>query len=263
MRAGFLVRKMPMPAETLAGTPIWRSQCGLSLLEVLITLSLVAILASVGLPIAEVKVARERENELKYALMAMRKGIDDFREANGTAPGASSLDDKPGRSADPAQGSGSPSGNDEAPAAPGGSGSGIDGATVETGPGASEDSGVANGVGIWHVIPGDGVDNDSDGRIDEEIADGRDNDGDGMTDEDLVPRGYPASLIDMVRNHKLRKLFEEPMGGKWQYRPSTGPPDSWKDFIGAEFRAQPGDDIYDVRTNSPKKGLNGSRYDQW
>ena len=33
--------------------------------------------------------------------------------------------------------------------------------------------------------PGDGLDNDCDGRIDEEIADGIDNDNDGKTDEDL------------------------------------------------------------------------------
>ena len=32
---------------------------------------------------------------------------------------------------------------------------------------------------------GDGVDNDCDGKIDEEIKDGKDNDGDGEVDEDL------------------------------------------------------------------------------
>ena len=33
--------------------------------------------------------------------------------------------------------------------------------------------------------PGDGLDNDCDGRRDEEIFDGKDNDGDGTIDEDL------------------------------------------------------------------------------
>ena len=33
--------------------------------------------------------------------------------------------------------------------------------------------------------PGDGLDNDCDERIDEEIRDGKDNDGDGRIDEDL------------------------------------------------------------------------------
>ena len=33
--------------------------------------------------------------------------------------------------------------------------------------------------------PGDGIDNDCDGKIDEEIRDGKDNDDDGKIDEDL------------------------------------------------------------------------------
>ena len=33
--------------------------------------------------------------------------------------------------------------------------------------------------------PGDGIDNDCDGNIDEEIRDGKDNDDDGKIDEDL------------------------------------------------------------------------------
>ena len=35
------------------------------------------------------------------------------------------------------------------------------------------------------TIAGDGIDNDCDGKIDEEIQDKRDNDGDGFIDEDL------------------------------------------------------------------------------
>ena len=34
-------------------------------------------------------------------------------------------------------------------------------------------------------VPGDSLDNDCDGRIDEEVRDGKDNDGDGKIDEDL------------------------------------------------------------------------------
>jgi len=34
------------------------------------------------------------------------------------------------------------------------------------------------------IIPGDGLDNDCDGRIDEEILDGMDDDNDGLIDED-------------------------------------------------------------------------------
>ena len=35
------------------------------------------------------------------------------------------------------------------------------------------------------AVPGDAIDNDCDGKIDEEIKDGKDNDGDGKVDEDL------------------------------------------------------------------------------
>ena len=35
------------------------------------------------------------------------------------------------------------------------------------------------------AVPGDGIDNDCDGLIDEEIKDGRDNDDDKYVDEDL------------------------------------------------------------------------------
>ena len=35
------------------------------------------------------------------------------------------------------------------------------------------------------MVPGDSLDNDCDGRIDEEIRDRKDNDGDGDVDEDL------------------------------------------------------------------------------
>ena len=38
---------------------------------------------------------------------------------------------------------------------------------------------------ITAVVPGDGIDNDCDGQIDEEVRDGKDNDGDGNADEDL------------------------------------------------------------------------------
>ena len=34
-------------------------------------------------------------------------------------------------------------------------------------------------------MPGDGVDNDCDGKIDEEVKDGKDDDGDRVIDEDL------------------------------------------------------------------------------
>ena len=50
---------------------------------------------------------------------------------------------------------------------------------------------------LTRVVPGDGIDNDCDGRIDEEVKDGKDNDGDGDIDEDLelvrLPPGFFVS----------------------------------------------------------------------
>ena len=39
---------------------------------------------------------------------------------------------------------------------------------------------------ISETSPGDGLDNDCDGKFDEERRDGKDNDGDGKVDEDLT-----------------------------------------------------------------------------
>ena len=73
---------------------------------------------------------------------------------------------------------------------------------------------------IW-ILPGaspagcgDGIDNDGDGRIDEELADGRDEDGDGRIDEDVacvksyVTGDYKERPGLGVPNHQIR-LFED------------------------------------------------------
>ena len=39
---------------------------------------------------------------------------------------------------------------------------------------------------LTRMVSGDGLDNDCDGKIDEEVFDGKDNDGDGDVDEDLT-----------------------------------------------------------------------------
>ena len=45
-------------------------------------------------------------------------------------------------------------------------------------------------------VPGDSLDNDCDGKIDEEIRDGKDNDGDGDIDEDLELVRVKAAIFD-------------------------------------------------------------------
>ena len=58
---------------------------------------------------------------------------------------------------------------------------------------------------VTEMIPGDGLDNDCDGQIDEEVFDAKDNDGDGKIDEDL----------QLVRFSGFSKLKHEQFGCSW------------------------------------------------
>lgn len=50
------------------------------------------------------------------------------------------------------------------------------------------------------MVPGDGIDNDCDGRIDEEMDNKIDDDGDGMIDEDLglKPEGFRYVFVRII-----------------------------------------------------------------
>lgn len=56
-----------------------RDQCGLTLLELLITLAILAVLASAVLPMAEVTIKRSKEIELRNALRTIRTAIDEYK----------------------------------------------------------------------------------------------------------------------------------------------------------------------------------------
>ena len=64
---------------------IWRrhrnGEAGLTLVELIVTVAILAILASAAVPIARFQVKREKERILRDELWTMRKAIDQYKDA--------------------------------------------------------------------------------------------------------------------------------------------------------------------------------------
>ena len=58
-----------------------RNEAGLSLVELIVTVAILAILASAAVPIARFQVKRQKERELRYDLWQMRDAIDHYKDA--------------------------------------------------------------------------------------------------------------------------------------------------------------------------------------
>ena len=58
-----------------------KTASGFTLIEMLITVTIVALLASVALPLAEVASQRSREQDLRHALREIREAIDAYKRA--------------------------------------------------------------------------------------------------------------------------------------------------------------------------------------
>lgn len=58
-----------------------KGERGLTLVELIVTVAILAILAAGAAPIARFKVKRDKERELKYDLWTMRDAIDHYKDA--------------------------------------------------------------------------------------------------------------------------------------------------------------------------------------
>ena len=56
-------------------------EAGLTLVELIVTVAILAILAGAAVPVARFEVKREKERELRYDLWQMRTAIDHYKDA--------------------------------------------------------------------------------------------------------------------------------------------------------------------------------------
>ena len=56
-------------------------EAGLTLVELIVTVAILAILAGAAVPVARFQVKREKERELRYDLWQMRSAIDHYKDA--------------------------------------------------------------------------------------------------------------------------------------------------------------------------------------
>jgi general secretion pathway protein G len=57
------------------------SETGLTLVELIVTVAILAVLASAAIPLTKLEVKRQKERELRYDLWQMRDAIDRYKDA--------------------------------------------------------------------------------------------------------------------------------------------------------------------------------------
>jgi len=226
-----------------------RAARGFTLIELVVTLTLVSVLAMVAVPLYEVTVTRSKESELRSALREIRTALDAYKTAadagiiskgladSGYPPTLKTLVDGVDTIATPVSGAGGGVTGVNSNSAPG------FGAGNAFGPG-NGGAGLGNGNALGSGNGGIGAGNG--------IASGS------------PQSGSPASAsVDAIPSHMvfLRQIPRDPF-----FEDQTVAPDLQWNL--RAYGAMPGDfsggpDVYDVTTKSTATGLNGIPYKDW
>jgi general secretion pathway protein G len=59
-----------------------RNQRGFTMVELIVSFTIMALLTSMAVPLASYKVKRDKERELRYALREIRRAIDKYKDAS-------------------------------------------------------------------------------------------------------------------------------------------------------------------------------------
>ena len=64
----------------LCGNALWVSESGVTLIELIITVTILGLLSTAAVPIVRLEVKRNKERELRRDLWAMRRAIDEYKD---------------------------------------------------------------------------------------------------------------------------------------------------------------------------------------